>query len=146
MEGKASLEKTNLPADLAGLRFARFQFRLQARERLLLPPYKGSALRGGFGEVFRRIACPSANRDFDECLLEQREFAKSARAIETGTSALRWIDWDRDSNRQQRRVHMGGFVGQVTYRGDFTEFFPYLLQGMYTHVGKGATFGWGSMK
>ncbi len=40
-------------------------------------------------------------------------------------------------------MRLGGFVGQVTYRGDFTEFLPYLLLGTYTHVGKGATFGLG---
>jgi hypothetical protein len=42
-------------------------------------------------------------------------------------------------------MRLGGFVGQVAYRGDFTEFLPYLLLGMYTHVGKGATFGWGGV-
>lgn len=55
---------------------------------------------------------------------ERREFVESARAIETIASDLRWLEWARYSNRQQRHVHMGGLVGQVTYRGDFTEFFP----------------------
>jgi CRISPR/Cas system endoribonuclease Cas6 (RAMP superfamily) len=68
---------------------------------------------------------------------------EQARAVETVTSDLRWVDWERYSNRQQARMRLGGFVGQVTYRGDFTEFLPYLLLGTYTHVGKGATFGLG---
>jgi CRISPR/Cas system endoribonuclease Cas6 (RAMP superfamily) len=69
-----------------------------------------------------------------------------ARTVETVASHLRWIDWERYSNRQQTRMRLGGFVGQVTYRGDFTEFFPYLLLGTYTHVGKGATFGLGGYR
>ncbi len=310
------------PSALASLQLARFRLRLRPRETLLLPPYKGSALRGGFGQVFRRIACLGAERGFGECLLgercpyhyifetpppagsvvldkvptapqpfvlepppetkriyepgeelsfhlvligkaldylpyfiytfdelgrvglgrgkgkymleavawldeagnavpiydggrkvltdsfhalslsqlpvpspslseisvsfltptrlkyenqlaadcefhvlfrslvrrialldyfhcggefppERREFVERARAVETVASDLRWVDWERYSNRQQTRMRLGGFVGQVTYRGDFTEFLPYLLLGTYTHVGKGATFGLG---
>jgi hypothetical protein len=319
------------PAPSEAFRFARFRLRLMPRETLLLPSYKGSALRGGFGKVFRRIACLGADRNFDHCLLggrcpyhyifetpplagsvvldkvptapqpfiveppletkrvyepgealifhlvligkaldylpyfiftfdelgrvglgrgkgkydfdgvaclddagnevpvydgsrkvltdsfhalslsqlsipdlspsqlsfsnslsvsisfltptrlkyesqlaadcefhvlfrnltrrialldyfhcggefppERREFVESARAIETVASELRWIDWERYSNRQQRRMRLGGFVGQVTYRRDFTTFLPYLLLGTYTHVGKAATFGLGA--
>lgn len=39
------------------LRFARYRATLQAREPLRLPAWKGSALRGAFGHVFRRLAC-----------------------------------------------------------------------------------------
>ncbi len=315
-----------LPSERATFRFARFRLCLRAKDTLVLPPYKGSALRGGFGQVFRRIGCLGAERGFGECLLgercpyhyifetpppagsvvlekvpaapqpfvleppletrrmyqpgeelifhlvlvgkaidylpyfiyafdelgrvglgrgkgqytldsvawqdetrtavpiydgsrktltdsfralslsqlsvsspalslsqlsvsvsfltptrimfenqlvadcefhvlfrnltrrialldyfhcggefppERREFVERARAIETVKSDLRWVDWERYSNRQQRRMRLGGFVGQVTYRGDFTAFLPYLLLGTYTHVGKGATFGLG---
>lgn len=68
---------------------------------------------------------------------------EQARAVETVSSELHWIEQERYSNRQQRGTPIGGFVGQVTYRGDFTEFLPYLVLGTYTHVGKGATFGLG---
>ena len=36
---------------------ARVDFTLKAPEPLILPPYKGSTLRGGFGAAFRRIVC-----------------------------------------------------------------------------------------
>ncbi len=39
------------------LRIARYQFVLQAVEPIRLPPHKGSSLRGGFGQAFKRIAC-----------------------------------------------------------------------------------------
>ncbi len=58
--------------ELATFRLARFRLRLKAKDTLLLPPYKGSALRGGFGQVFRRIACLGTDRGFGECLLSQR--------------------------------------------------------------------------
>lgn len=39
------------------LRFVRYRVQFQALERLRLPAWKGSALRGAFGHVFRRLAC-----------------------------------------------------------------------------------------
>ena len=96
-----------------------------------------------FRNLVRRIALLDYFHCGGEFPPERREFVESARAIETVKSDLRWIDWERYSNRQQNMVHMGGFVGQVTYRGDFTDFLPYLLLGTYTHVGKGVTFGLG---
>jgi hypothetical protein len=38
-------------------RFARYQVGLQALESVRLPAWKGSAVRGAFGQVFRRLAC-----------------------------------------------------------------------------------------
>lgn len=64
--------KCSLPSQLATFRVARFRLRLKAKETLHLPAYKGSALRGGFGQVFRRIACLGAERGFGECLLGAR--------------------------------------------------------------------------
>ena len=42
---------------LERLRIAKYRFTLQAVERLGLPRYKGSTLRGGFGAVFKRTVC-----------------------------------------------------------------------------------------
>jgi hypothetical protein len=99
-----------------------------------------------FRNLTRRIALLYYFHCGGEFPPERREFVESARAIEIVSSDLRWVDWERYSNRQQTRMRLGGFVGQVTYRGDFTEFFPYLLLGTYTHVGKGATFGLGAYR
>ena len=99
-----------------------------------------------FRNLVRRIALLDYFHCSGEFPPERREFVEQARVIETVTSDLRWVDWERYSNRQQRRMRMGGFVGQVTYRGNFTEFLPYLLLGTYTHVGKGATFGLGKYR
>jgi hypothetical protein len=37
--------------ELSKVRFARFRFHLKAQTSLCLPPYKGSTLRGGFGDA-----------------------------------------------------------------------------------------------
>ncbi|MBU1487356.1 CRISPR system precrRNA processing endoribonuclease RAMP protein Cas6 [bacterium] len=57
---------------------------------------------------------------------------------------LIWYDWQRYSARQDTRMKLGGFVGEVTYTGEqLKDFSPYILLGKYIHVGKGATFGLG---
>lgn len=52
----------NAILQLPDLRVARYRFTLRALEPLHLPPYKGSALRGGFGQTLKRLTCfnPSA--------------------------------------------------------------------------------------
>jgi len=54
---------------MLNLKAVRFLFTLTVREPMVLPPYKGSTFRGGFGNVFRRIACSRRRRDCDGCLL-----------------------------------------------------------------------------
>lgn len=51
---------------------ASFDFRISAREPLILPAYKGATLRGGFGHAFRRVVCAVKNKDCQDCLLRQK--------------------------------------------------------------------------
>ena len=51
-------------------RIAKYRFTLEAMERLELPVYKGSTLRGGFGHVFKRTVCFQKDvQTCDACLL-----------------------------------------------------------------------------
>ena len=61
-------------------------------------------------------------------------------------SNLNWVDWERYSSRQDIRMKLGGFVGDVVYEGDFKPFLPLLTLGEYTHIGKNCTFGLGKYK
>ena len=38
---------------------------------------------------------------------------------------------------------LGGFIGTISFKGDFKEFVPFILLGEYIHVGKGTSFGLG---
>ncbi len=70
-------------------------------------------------------------------LLERAETVRIAR------NDTRWYDWERYSNRQDRRMKLGGLVGSVTYAGDLAPFLPLLTLGQWVNVGKGTTFGLG---
>ena len=53
------------------LRIAKYRFRLEAVERMGLPRYKGSTLRGGFGAVFKRTVCFQKRvKSCADCLLK----------------------------------------------------------------------------
>jgi hypothetical protein len=58
--------------ELQKIRFARFRFRLRAQTPLLLPPYKGSTLRGGFGISFKEAVCVVDHGNCDRCLLRMK--------------------------------------------------------------------------
>jgi hypothetical protein len=63
------------------LRIARYHFVLQAVEPIHLPPHKGSSLRGGFGQAFKRMACRKPNGCSQEC--EQPEECAYGYVFET---------------------------------------------------------------
>ncbi|MEJ5227397.1 CRISPR system precrRNA processing endoribonuclease RAMP protein Cas6 [Thermodesulfovibrio sp.] len=52
--------------------YQKFKFIMEAIEEIHLPYYKGSAFRGGFGNVFRKITCALKRQDCSECLLKSR--------------------------------------------------------------------------
>jgi CRISPR-associated endoribonuclease Cas6 len=60
------------------------------------------------------------------------------------TPRVAWHDWERYSNRQQRKVTLGGLLGTLDLEGDIPEPLAILLRtAEILHVGKGATFGLG---
>ena len=56
---------------------------------------------------------------------------------------LRWYDWQRYSNRQQRHMHLGGVIGEWTLAGLAPEHARALQIGQWLHLGKNTTFGLG---
>lgn len=53
-------------------KFAKFRFYLQPLEKIYLPRYKGSVLRGGFGNIFKKTVCMNSVWDCDKCLLQEK--------------------------------------------------------------------------
>lgn len=52
--------------------YSSFWFHIQPLEPIILPSYKGSTLRGGFGNAFRRVVCALKNRECSACLLKEK--------------------------------------------------------------------------
>lgn len=55
---------------LSHFQLAKFQFILKSLDNIILPTYKGSTLRGGFGNAFKKIVCVAREKICDHCLLK----------------------------------------------------------------------------
>ncbi len=62
-EGQAGTSTTALTR----FRLARLRFFLHLTRPTLLPAYKGSTLRGAFGNALKRVACLASDRDCADC-------------------------------------------------------------------------------
>lgn len=49
-----------------------YQFALTAKTEIILPPFKGSTFRGGFGNAFKKVVCINRKNDCDTCLLKEK--------------------------------------------------------------------------
>ncbi|MDH7513891.1 MAG: CRISPR system precrRNA processing endoribonuclease RAMP protein Cas6 [Clostridiales bacterium] len=54
------------------LNYLRLTFSIEPEKTIILPPYKGSALRGGFGSVFRRVVCVLKKETCSCCFLREQ--------------------------------------------------------------------------
>ncbi len=68
---------------------------------------------------------------------------EKAKEVKVKEKNLRWYDWSRYSGRQETRIKMGGFVGEITFEGDIEPFKSLIKAGELLHVGKGTGFGLG---
>ncbi|MBN2414928.1 CRISPR system precrRNA processing endoribonuclease RAMP protein Cas6 [bacterium] len=75
-----------------------------------------------------------------------KHYLDEANAVQLTPGKIYWKDWQRKSNRQDRRISMGGFMGDVTLEGDLEPFYPILKAAEVLHVGKGTVFGNGKVK
>lgn len=95
--------------------------------------------------ILRRISLLSAVHCGHTLELDYRELIAKAAEVETTSAALRWWDWERYSNRQGTKMKLGGFVGEVTYRGPaVAELRPLVAAGEWLHLGAGTSFGLGA--
>lgn len=125
-----------LPTDEIRLRFltpTRLVFEQDAVER---PPFHVLARR-----LLDRVDSLSYFHCGQRWQVDYRALGKQAEAVEMAECHTRWMQVERYSGRQQERVSLGGFVGDVTYRGALAPFRSLLLLGSLIHVGKATIFG-----
>lgn len=75
--------------------------------------------------------------------LDYRQWIERAAGVSAVATTLRWHDWERYSQRQERRMKLGGLAGEVEFAGEWAPFLPLLRLGVDLHVGKGTGFGLG---
>ncbi|MDD5435104.1 MAG: CRISPR system precrRNA processing endoribonuclease RAMP protein Cas6 [Nitrospira sp.] len=52
--------------------YQKFHFTIEAIDEVILPYYKGSTFRGGFGITFKKVVCALKRNDCKDCILRQR--------------------------------------------------------------------------
>jgi len=61
-----------LKDQIKDFKIGRFKFIVKPKNKLYLPAYKGSTLRGGFGHSLRRVICVTRGKECKDCLLKQK--------------------------------------------------------------------------
>lgn len=96
-----------------------------------------------FRNLLRRISLLSYFHCGAELSVNFRQLIQESEKIQTTRRNLRWYDWERYSTKQQTKMKLGGFLGEVVFQGNFEPFWPFLVLGEFVHVGKGSSFGLG---
>jgi CRISPR-associated endoribonuclease Cas6 len=74
---------------------------------------------------------------------EPKELIRKAETVKKIQDITFWYDWERYSSRQDKRIKLGGVIGEIIYKGNISIFIPYVKAGEILHVGKGTSFGLG---
>lgn len=96
--------------------------------------------------LLRRISWLSQFHCDEELEFDYKYLISRAETIKTTERDFKWYDWERYSSKQDIRMKLGGFVGNVTFEGDLKEFIPFVKLGEYIHIGKNTSFGLGKYK
>ncbi|MGM0609348.1 MAG: CRISPR system precrRNA processing endoribonuclease RAMP protein Cas6 [Candidatus Muiribacteriota bacterium] len=75
--------------------------------------------------------------------LDYKRLIEKAEQIKIKNSDLFWHDMKRYSNRQKKEMYMGGFLGEITYSGNLSEYIPLIDACSKIHIGKNTMFGLG---
>jgi len=96
--------------------------------------------------MLRRVSSLYNVWDGGEPDLDYKGLIERAEKVRIRHNGLKWFDWRRYSNRQERKMFMGGLVGSVTYEGNLGEYLPLIEFSEKAHLGKNTSFGLGKIK
>ncbi len=96
--------------------------------------------------LLHRISSLSYFHCGGELNIDFSKIIEKASEVQKLKSELKWKDIERFSKRQKTKMKLGGFLGKISFGGDFREFVPFLLLGEQVHIGKTCTFGFGKFR
>ncbi len=87
--------------------------------------------------------------DLDYSGIVQKAALVQTMQFTTGNDKLSWFDWKRYSARQDKKMFMGGLIGEIEYKAckerDLSIFMPFLRMAEKVHAGKNTSFGLGKI-
>jgi len=96
--------------------------------------------------TFRRVDLMGKTHGLGGLDIDFREYIEASKEISIRKSKIYWEDWERYSNRQDKKITMGGLKGKISYEGkEIDRFIPYLKALEILHLGKGTVFGMGKV-
>lgn len=120
---------------LQNFRLARYRVVLTAISTILMPPYAGSTLRGGFGHAFRKMVCTQGPIDCKDCTLkavcpypyifETAPFEGAQKLRTYGDVPRPFIIDPLDTRGEYRRGQ--SFAFDLTLVGRAIDYLPYFL-------------------
>ena len=120
---------------LQNFRLARYHVILTAISTIVMPPYAGSTLRGGFGNAFRKMVCTQGPIDCRDCTLkavcpypyifETAPFEGAQRLRTYGDVPRPFVIDPLDTRGEYRRGE--SFVFRLTLVGRAIDYLPYFL-------------------
>lgn len=99
-----------------------------------------------FKLMVRRIAFTFKEFGEKEPEIDYKNLLQKAKNMSTLESNIIWKDQNRYSGRQKQALKIGGLEGNISFRGDFTEFIPLLNLAILLHLGKQTSFGLGKIQ
>ncbi len=72
-----------------------------------------------------------------------KQFLEHVGNVEMIDANIIKLNQNRFSARQRQKIPMNGFMGTLTFKGDYGTFMPLLKAGEYIHIGKDTVFGYG---
>ena len=120
---------------LQNFRLARYRVILTALSTIVMPPYAGSTLRGGFGHAFRKMVCTQGPIDCRDCTLKAvcpYPYIFETAPFEGATQLRTYGDVPRpfvidplDTRGEYRQGE--SFVFRLTLIGRAIDYLPYFL-------------------
>lgn len=96
-----------------------------------------------FSRLLARVNALSLLYCGEEFTDEHTQLIEESRSIKTIENSTCWYQFKKHSNRQQKSFVAGGYLGEITYSGDFSKLYNILLAGTYVNAGKNTTLGFG---